>query len=187
HWDSIVRESSKILGDASDKAEKQADAIGATLGKKTAVLQSTVKDAKGLVETLKEHTKEAGIDDFLKRATFISERLQSLAVDMSRLMETTISEDDWRRFNRGEKGVFVRKMLGFREKSRLQSIRQRFQENDEFREYVQRYMSEFKGFLDEARKRDKQGVLSTIFLSSDMGKLFMVLTQALGRELLSSD
>jgi len=102
-------------------------------------------------------------------------------------METTITEDDWRRFNKGEKGVFVRKMLGFREKSRLASVKQRYQEDNEFRGYVSRYMDEFKGFLNEARKRDHQGVLGTIFLSSDMGKLYMVLTQALGRDLLSDD
>jgi len=134
---------------------------------------------------LKAHAKEAGLDDFLRRATFISERLQSLAVDMSRLMETSISEDDWKRFNKGEKGLFVRKMLGFREKARLASIKQRYQSDQEFRNYVSRYLDEFKNFLAEARKRDQQGVLSTIFLSSDMGKLYMVLTQALGREILA--
>ena len=75
-------------------------------------------------------------------------------------------------------------MLGFREKTRLASIKERFQNEQEFRNYVSRYLDEFKGFLSEARKRDQQGVLSTIFLSSDMGKLYMVLTQALGRELL---
>ncbi|NQU56481.1 MAG: hypothetical protein HQ513_04545, partial [Rhodospirillales bacterium] len=70
------------------------------------------------------------------------------------------------------------------EKARLASIKQRYQNDQEFRNYVSRYMDEFKNFLSEARKRDQQGVLSTIFLSSDMGKLYMVLTQALGRELL---
>ena len=148
-------------------------------------MKLTVGDASELVVALKAHAKEAGLDDFLRRATFISERLQSLAVDMSRLMETSISEDDWKRFNKGEKGLFVRKMLGFREKARLASIKQRYQNDQEFRNYVSRYMDEFKNFLSEARKRDQQGVLSTIFLSSDMGKLYMVLTQALGRDLLA--
>ena len=74
---------------------------------------------------------------------------------------------------------------GFREKARLASIKQRYQNDQEFRNYVSRYMDEFKNFLSEARKRDQQGVLSTIFLSSDMGKLYMVLTQALGRDLLA--
>ena len=36
---------------------------------------------------------------------------------MSRVLETQITEDDWRRFTKGKKGVFVRKMLGFRERA----------------------------------------------------------------------
>jgi len=185
HWDKLVRESAGILGQTAGQVSKQAETVTAALKEQTEEMKLTVGDASELVVALKAHAKEAGLDDFLRRATFISERLQSLAVDMSRLMETSISEDDWKRFNKGEKGLFVRKMLGFREKARLASIKQRYQSDQEFRNYVSRYLDEFKNFLAEARKRDQQGVLSTIFLSSDMGKLYMVLTQALGREILA--
>ncbi|MEE8350648.1 MAG: hypothetical protein V3R37_00435 [Rhodospirillales bacterium] len=42
---------------------------------------------------------------------------------MSRVLETQLTEDDWQRFNRGETSVFVRKMLGFRDKARLGAIK----------------------------------------------------------------
>ncbi len=186
HWDKLVRESANILGQTAEEVNKQAETVTEALKEQTEEMKLTVGDASELVVALKAHTKEAGLDDFLRRATFISERLQSLAVDMSRLMETSITENDWKRFNKGEKGLFVRKMLGFREKARLASIKQRYQNDQEFRNYVSRYLDEFKSFLAEANKRDQQGVLSTIFLSSDMGKLYMVLTQALGREILAN-
>ena len=185
HWDKLVRESSDILGKAVNKVNVQGHQVTEALNKQTKEIRTAVGDAAELLAALKANVKEAGMDDFLRRATFITERLQSLAVDMSRLMETSISEEDWTRFNKGEKGIFVRKILGFREKTRLVSIKDRYQNDQEFRNYVSRYLDEFKSFLDEARKRDQQGVLSTIFLSSDMGKLFMVLTKALDRELLT--
>ena len=72
---------------------------------------------------IKAQTEEMSVEDFLRQATFILEKLQSLAVDMNRLLETQVTEEDWHRFNRGEKGVFVRKLLGFREKARLAAIR----------------------------------------------------------------
>ena len=184
HWDKLVRESSEILDKTANQVNKQGKSVTNALIKQTQEMKLAVGDASELLVALKAHVKEAGTDDFLRRATFISERLQSLAVDMSRLMETSISEEDWTRFNKGEKGIFVRKILGFREKTRLASIKQRYQNDQEFRNYVSRYLDEFKSFLDEARKRDKQGVLSTIFLSSDMGKLYMVLIKALDRDLL---
>ncbi len=101
---------------------------------------------------------------------------------MARVMEVPISEDDWQRFNRGETGVFVRKMLGFREKSKLSSIMEEYQNDGELREYAGRYFKEFEGMIDEARKLDNDGVLGTTFMSSDMGKLYMLLNRAVGRE-----
>ena len=110
------------------------------------------------------------------------ERLQSLAVDMNRLLETEVSEDDWRRYNRGERGIFVRKILGFREKSKLAVIREHYQEDRGFRDYVTRYLKQFHNLIEEAGKRDQENVMNTTLLSSDMGKLFMLLNRALGRE-----
>ena len=148
----------------------------------TAANGSRASEAATLLDDLKAETHQVGVDDFLRRASFISERLQSIAVDMNRVLETRLSEDDWRRFNKGEKGVFVRKMLGFREKSKLATISKKYEDDGEFREYVSRYISQFDAMLAEAKKRDHDAVLSTIFLSSDMGKVYMLLARAIGRE-----
>ena len=75
-------------------------------------------------------------------------------------------EEDWRRFNRGERGIFVRKILGFREKNRLAAISEKYREDGEFRDYVTRYMGQFENLLQESKKRDHEGVLATTFLSS---------------------
>jgi len=44
-------------------------------------------------------------------------------------------------------------------------------------------VGEFDNMLTSAREGDHDGVLETTFLSSDTGKLYMVLAKALGREL----
>ena len=110
------------------------------------------------------------------------ERLQSVAVDLSRILETEITEEDWRRYNKGEKGVFVRKMLGFREKARLLSIADKYQSDGDFRTYVGRYLSEFARMLEDAKLRDPDGILRATMLSSDLGKVYMILARALGRD-----
>ena len=163
----------------AEQAEKASQAFDT----RTRDMRSLSGEAAELVEELRKRTREEGVDEFLRRAAFISEKLQSLAVDMARVMETTVSEDDWRRFNKGETGIFVRKMLGFKEKSRLATVRRKYQEDGEFREYVNRYINQFDLFLKEARKRDHQGVLATTFLTSDMGKLYMILARTLGRDI----
>jgi hypothetical protein len=182
-WDKSVESHVDSLLKSSSKVAHHGQAVTQALSGQAAELKDASQMAQSLVNTLKSQTDKVSIDDFLHRATFILERLQSVAVDMNRVLETNISEDDWARFNRGEKGVFVRKMLGFREKGRLLEIQKKFQEDGEFREYVNRYMTQFSQMLAEAGRRDRDGVLSTTFLSSDMGKVYMILSRALGREL----
>ena len=73
-------------------------------------------------------------------------------------------------------------MLGMRERSRLAAVAQRYREDGEFREYVNRYIAQFENTLGEAKKRDMDGVLATTFLTADVGKVYMLLIRALGRE-----
>ena len=161
---------------------EQTQGVIETIDMQTRDMRAAASEAATLLDDLKAETHQVGVDDFLRRATFISERLQSLAVDMNRVLETRLSEEDWRRFNRGETGVFVRKMLGFREKSKLAAVKKKYEDDGEFREYVSRYISQFDALLAEAKKRDHDAVLSTTFLSSDMGKVYMLLARAIGRD-----
>ena len=181
-WDKTVGERTRALDAASDKVAEQTQGVIEAIDNQTRDMRAAASEAETLLGELRAETHQAGVDDFLRRATFISERLQSLAVDMNRVLETRLSEDDWRRFNRGEKGVFVRKMLGFREKSKLASVKKKYEDDGEFRDYVGRYISQFDAMLADARKRDHDAVLSTTFLSSDMGKVYMLLAWAIGRE-----
>jgi len=135
-----------------------------------------------LLETLSQRKDDTLAVDFLQQMGFVTERLQSASVDLTRALEVPISEDEWRRFNQGEKGIFVRKMLGFREKARLEDIARLYRENTEFRDYAGRYLSEFERLLNDAARRDPNNMLRTTFLSSDVGKVYMILARALGRD-----
>jgi hypothetical protein len=180
-WDRVVKQRISEFGAASEKVSNQSAATTKSMAQQTSRLQEATEDAKNVMLEIKAQTETLSVEDFLRDATFILEKLQSLAVDMNRLLETSVSEEDWKRFNRGEKGVFVRKLLGFREKAKLAAIRDRYQEDTQFRDYVSNYMNQFEGLLQNAKKRDHQGVLGTTFLASDIGKVYMLLSQALGR------
>ena len=69
------------------------------------------------------------------------------------------------------------------EKAKLEAISKMYRENSEFRDYAGRYVSEFERVLQDAGKRDPDNVLRTTFLSSDVGKVYMILARALGRNI----
>ena len=171
------------MAKTTSEVARKSHEINQLLDERTESVRSASNEASTLLASLTERTEKADLEEFTRQATFISERLQSLAVDIGRVLETQVSEDDWRRFNKGEKGIFVRKLLGFREKAKLQQIRQTYQEDGTFRDYVTRYLEEFETLLDESQKRDHNSMLHATFLSSDMGKVYMILARALDREM----
>jgi len=182
-WDHQVKTHSKELNDTTGQVSERASDASQLLERRTKEMRDVSNEAKALIEALKQRHDEVGLDNFMHQSAFISERLQSLAVDMNRVLETTVTEEDWRRFNKGERGVFVRKMLGFREKAKLSTIREKYQADTEFRDYVSRYLQEFEILLKEAGKRDQGSVLTQTFLSSDVGKVYVLLAHALGRDI----
>jgi hypothetical protein len=184
-WDQHMRSNAEAMAQATTTAAQNAEKAGRLLESQTQDMREVSNDASALVELLKERRGTAAITDFMQQATVVNERLQSLAVDMNRVLETTISEEDWRRFNKGETGIFVRKMLGFREKAKLNIIRDKYQRDTEFRDYVNRYLNDFDDLLESAQRLDQESLLRTTFLASDVGKVYMVLARALGRDIVT--
>ena len=137
--------------------------------------------ATQISESLKEQSKKLGTEDFLRRMTLVNEGLESVAIDINRIMESHVSEDDWNRYSRGDKGVFLRKLLGLRSRAKLSRINGLYRENTTFRDYVNRYVAQFDGLILAARRSDHEGVVSAALMTSDAGKVYLVLRSALDR------
>ena len=116
---------------------------------------------------------------FLRSSSFIIEKLNSLAIDVNRLLETSISEAAWNRFLKGDKGIFPSLLYGKSYMDTSQRIRERFKNDEIFRKYVTEYMSEFRSLLEHARAFDHSNVLQSTFLSADVGKLYLLLERSL--------
>lgn len=59
-------------------------------------------------------------------------------------------------------------------------ISSKYEDDDEFRRYVQRYLDHFEKLLSEANESDPENLLSFTFLSADVGKLYLLLARAMG-------
>jgi hypothetical protein len=63
----------------------------------------------------------------------------------------------------------------------LNKIRGRYQADAEFRKYADRYVADFSRLLTSARGAEHEELLSAAFVTSDVGKLYLLLREALGR------
>ena len=109
------------------------------------------------------------------------ETLQSLAVDITRALDQQIPEAIWRRFHAGERGVFIRHLLSAQEREANVAIKKKFEEDLVFREHTLRYLDQFETLLAQARACDHFDVLGTTFITADVGKLYLIIGNAVGR------
>ena len=120
-------------------------------------------------------------DLFLRTATVMIEDLNSAAIDINRLLEDEIPEEIWRRYRRGDKSVFARRLLKMKDRFVVRDIESRYESDVEFRDKVTRYMNQFESLLTQATDCDPEQVLSATFLTADVGKLYLLLSRSLGR------
>ena len=143
-----------------------------------AAASATAKDQAERLATNELALKRAS---FLRASRLIVDSLNSLAIDFSRVLDPSTSERLLREFIGGDRGVFVRRLLRLGQSETETKVQARYHEDPEFRKYVDEYLAQFDKLLVEARDTDPENILSATFLSSDVGKLYLMLTSTMGR------
>ena len=121
-------------------------------------------------------------DLFLKTARFIVEDLDSTAIDLTRVLHNEVPEVDWKRYVRGDRGVFTRNLLRSKPTSVTAAITEKIRTNPDMRYYVMRYVDQFDRLLGESQGADPENLLHSTFMTADVGKLYILLCHALGRD-----
>jgi predicted nucleic acid-binding Zn-ribbon protein len=177
------------LNDASGEAEARLGRIAETLQRQAAAVRATAAAATPPVAGPDDDTQpepgepidEAERGAFLRSATFVVDNLNSIAVDLNRLLEHNIPQSVWRAFYAGDKGAFTRRILMLHHQRDLRLIGRKFQHDAEFRADVSRYLGAFENLIEQAGSWDRDNLLHTTFLTADIGKLYLLLSQAVGR------
>ncbi len=117
---------------------------------------------------------------FQRDALLIIEKLQALSIDLDRALEDAPSTELLDRYMSGERNVFARRLATFTGADMLQKIARTYREDAEFRTVVTRYIESFEGLLKAARGRDRENILIETYLTSQTGKVYMILGTATG-------
>jgi hypothetical protein len=107
--------------------------------------------------------------------------LDSLAVDIARMIDHDAAAELWDRYKRGERNVFTRKLYTMQGQKAFEEIRKRYRADGDFRRTVDRYIGEFDRLLDEVSRDDRGQMLARGYLTSDTGKVYTMLAHAAGR------
>jgi hypothetical protein len=121
----------------------------------------------------------ARADDRPARHTL--ESLDSLSVDIARMIDHDAAAELWDRYKRGERNVFTRKLYTMQGQKTFDEIRKKYRGDREFKQTVDRYIGEFERLLEEVARDDRGQVVARTYLTSETGKVYTMLAHAAGR------
>ncbi len=133
------------------------------------------------VAQARERAEDQVDNDFTRRVALITDSLNSHAIDIARAMSTDISDTAWSSYLRGDRGIFTRRAVALLESGEAKAISQIYERDREFHEHVSRYIHDFEAMLRQVLSARDGHALGVTLLSSDMGKLYVALAQAIER------
>jgi hypothetical protein len=109
------------------------------------------------------------------------ESLDSLSVDIARMIDHDAAADLWDRYKRGERNVFTRRLYTLQGQKAFDEIRVKYRSDREFKQTVDRYVAEFERLLEDVSRDDRGQVVARTYLTSETGKVYTMLAHASGR------
>ena len=133
------------------------------------------------VARARERAEEQVDNDFSRRVALITESLNSNAIDVAKALSTEVTDTSWAAYLKGDRGIFTRRALRLLDATEQREIVRMYEEDMEFRGHVSRYIHDFEAMLRQLLSTRDGHALGVTLLSSDMGKLYVLLAQAIER------
>ena len=120
-------------------------------------------------------------NDFSRRVALITEALNSHAIDITKALSTEVTDMAWAAYLRGDRGIFTRRAVRLLDGTETRTIAEIYETEREFRDHVSHYIHDFEAMLRQLLSTRDGHALGVTVLSSDMGKLYVALAQAIER------
>ena len=155
---------------ASDRLMRQMLTIAET----SAQVEARIAEAHGEIE-------EADQDNFARRVALLIESLNSTAIDVTKVLSNDVTDAAWAAYLKGDRGVFTRRAVRLLDAGEVREISRHYNDDPEFRDQVNRYIHDFEAMLRNVLATRTGSPIGVTLLSSDMGKLYVALAQAIDR------
>jgi hypothetical protein len=102
-------------------------------------------------------------------------------VEFARGVDHDAAAEAWDRYSKGERRIFTRSLYTMQGQRTFDEIRRRYRRDPDFRQTVERYLTEFERLLEDVAQDDPDEIIVRTYLNSDTGKVYTMLAHAAGR------
>lgn len=146
---------------------------------------ATLTDAsKELDRTLAASTERVETQDrelMAERSARLITSLNERAIDVGKWLDKDISDADWTGYLKGDQGLFARRTTRLINNADAKHVQSLYHEDADFREHASRYVHDFEMLLRSVMATKDGSTLALTMVSSDIGKLYVALAQAIER------
>jgi hypothetical protein len=101
--------------------------------------------------------------------------------DIANAVDEHAAAEVWMRYNKGERHVVSRNTYNRQGQATFDQVKRRYDNDTTFRHIVDRYIADFERMLKDATKADPKGRNLQTHLTSETGRIYLVLAHASGR------
>jgi hypothetical protein len=128
-----------------------------------------------------EDRREADSEAFARRVALLIDSMHSASIDVGKILSDEVDEKAWDSYLKGDRGVFTRRAARLIGSSETKAIRAHYESDGEFQHSVNRYIHDFEAMLRRVTAERDGGAIAVTLMSSDMGKLYAALSDAIDR------
>ncbi|MBL9070903.1 MAG: hypothetical protein JNM03_13040 [Sphingopyxis sp.] len=177
----------EIMGQLSAIEEASQRAVEAANGAADRLMRQliTIMDTSASVEQRALEAEQAiaasDRDSLAKQVGVLTEALKSTAIDVTKILSSEVSDTAWDAYLKGDRGVFARRAVKLVENGEAREILRLYQSDDRFHASVNQFIHDFEAMLRLLIGARDGSAISVTLLSSDIGKLYVALAQAIDR------
>jgi hypothetical protein len=176
-----VRRQLGELAETTEAAVNAATRASERLTQQMVALAETTAQIEDRIESGRAEREEADSDNFARRVSLLIEGLNSTSIDITKSFSAEVSDSAWAAYLKGDRGVFTRRAVRLLDAGETREVVRLYDEDEGFRDNVNRYIHDFEAMLRQVLALRDGSPLGVTLLSSDMGKLYVALAQAIER------
>jgi len=172
-----LREVENVAARAVDSARAASDRLSQqmlNIGQSAAALEQHINRTG-------QEQRERDSEAFARRVSLLIDSMHSAAIDVGKILSDEIDDKAWGAYLKGNRGVFTRRAVRLIGGSESRALTAHYEADAEFQRSVNSYVHDFEAMLRRVLAERDGGMIAVTLMSSDMGKLYAALAQAIDK------
>jgi hypothetical protein len=169
--DQVATRAVETAREASDRLTAQMLSIGQS----AAALEAHIERSR------EAQMKDSG-EEFARRVSLLMDSMNSASIDVQKILSDEVDDKAWNHYLKGNRGVFTRRAVKLLVGAESRGIAAHYETDQEFQNAVNHYVHDFEAMLRRVLAERDGGMIAVTLMSSDMGKLYAALAQAVEKK-----